>query len=255
MRSRDRECPALTPPDWVQAGQRVPTLSGAIEANSTEGVCAVLDDDPFVLVRPIDRRLEPYLTQAVQRGCSPELLALLLEHGVDPNARGPQGTTALDALVPVQFVPSFDLNVTKAIFDELPSWMQQGAMAPWTEPTSGDDSRETEQQRCDQAAWLLAYGADVTLEGKDGLTVAERAEKQGLSRLAHLLRHWAGKERVAFHRASTWLTRRRPSWWTAQTMRRTGTSSRSTMAGQAPIELLPDSVLGCICDMLTPMPA
>jgi hypothetical protein len=233
-----------------------------VQADNLQGVLAVLDEDPFVLCRPADRRLEPPLVVAVRRGCSLQLLVALLKHGADPNACDPQGMTALDALAQLRPKPSLHVHT-----------MQGWTVAPWEGafPASWDNFAPqtvttTERQRCAYGALLLAFGADARRQGRNGLTAIELAEEQGQARLAHLLQHWAGSELRAVRRASSLLAGR------IAPLCGGGGVAKCTQMGRAAVQLplrtsteaqsgvqqvglmdLPDPALGCLCEMLAPM--
>lgn len=266
VRSLFVECPALPAPDWVRRGKlRAPSIRHAVLTNNLQDVSAALDEDPFLFHRPADRRQEPILALALRRACSPHLIMLLLEHGADPNACGPDGSSALDVLAPVNFLYDFEDGSSSAHQVAAPRGFQQETTAAqvFDAHRSGEGFAEcqtSEQDRCAYAAMLLAFGADARRKGKDGLTAAQRAEQQGRSRLACYLQHWSGDQVQALHCASTTLVQRAPviraamgvKCFLGSVFNPRLVGSALPWAGHASLELLPDCLCENICDMLAP---
>jgi len=113
---------------------------------------------------------------------------------------------------------------------------------------------------CAYAAALLAFGADATRKGNDGLSAAERAELAGHSAFAQYLSHWAGRDLDALRRTSRSLAARTPvlpatSATPSPCARapQAGSLAMLSEAGQGSLQSLPYDSLQCICTMLAPV--
>jgi len=114
----------------------------------------------------------------------------------------------------------------------------------------------SEEQRCRYAAMLLAFGADATREGMDGMSVADRAEKQGQTLISRHLRHWGGKHIEMLRRTSgslSTLARVRPAVSQKEVDNRPALRREVHCSGRSHLELLADVILTRICDMLAPV--
>jgi len=273
-RPRDRECPALPVPDWVMK-PKVPSLLQAVRAGSLQGVRAALEDDPFVAFRGQDRRREPILITALLQACSPQLITVLLRAGADPNDHGPDGKTALDVLVASQGAcgaeearsgePCMQHVSLDALWDGQPgdSWEIALAtaqdMAAYGDPDSIGTGPASDAWRCACAATLLAFGADASRKGKDGVSAAERAEQAGHASFAQYLLHWAGGELDMMRRTSRSFAKRTPTLPGMSAAHSLGAPAPQVGNPTAPLQTaqgslkgLPDDLLVCIFNMLAP---
>jgi len=211
---------------------------------------------------------EPPITAAVRSRCSDCTLAALLESGASANAADERGLTALHlasigcrlpqapwAQSPEQISPSFVFcihfagDVPTAPWDEAerltrdemgsPPLAQFAPPPPWVEPTmpacgASASVPMSEEHRLSLAVCLLSFGADARAEDSNGLTAADHAERNGLARLAILIRHWGDM------RAARWLQ----SLWQ---------STQDRLGDEGPsLSTMPMDVANVICDFLVP---
>lgn len=241
-----------SPPPRCGRGYGDASLARAILADSPERVLQILDEDPLAALRPCAAGQPPPLVLAVQSGCSPEIVELLLRRGFPADARAADGNTALG-------------TVARAADEVALDWLFGGACSaagglpppglalagllrtfaarrPPMPPLLGEE-------RCvAYASWLLAFGADPAApSGPDGRSAAECAKVADRPQLAQLLQHWAGAEARALRRL-----RQRPP--------RDGCSCRRPEGPMRPaaggcLLCLPDVLCERVCDALAPCPA
>lgn len=256
----------------------MPSILQAVRVDSLQGVRAALEEDPFVVCRSVDSRREPILITALRRACSPRLIAILMQAGADPNSCGPDGMTALDFLVAMQGpcraleassrAPWMQHVLQAAPWDGQPRAPREVALLTAREIAARSDQDSTgtgltsAERRCAYANALLAFGADASRKGKDGLSAAERAEQAGHAAFAQYLLHWAGIQLDALRRTSRCLARRTPSLRAAIAAPRlralspqAGHPAMLSEAGQGSLQSLPDELLVRICTMLAKISA
>jgi len=266
-------------------------MTQAIAADSVPAVLRALEQDPLALCKPSGlRRAEPHLVAAVRQASSRELIKTLLEHGADPNECGPDGMTALEALVPMRRRRTpFELHIDAPpqvpvpLHHMLASVWESDAAAlavhgavetpfaaarpsgfqppPWelTFLVANEDVA-SEEQRVLYATLLLAFGADASRVDKECNTPADRATLRGEVELAHLLRHWSGEQVRALSRSSTTLARRPSlSAMLGANYKVCGPPLQELAGlplgagGRSCLELLPDEVMRGVCEMIAPV--
>lgn len=207
------------------------SLRDAIRKDCPVAVLAALDEDPCAAGKPLSCDQSWPLSAAVRRGCSAQLLAVLLLHGADVDAASTDGFTALD------LVARMDVQST---FVPGPSWTMASV-------------RLREERCCAQAALLLAFGAQAGRKDQDGLSAADHAEKANRFQLARLLRHWGGEEARAFRSLAGFCSHSPGS-------RTSGVNpgfaeSTCVPSASAHMACLPAIAVDRVCEMLAPVPA
>lgn len=227
-------------------------LMNAIVTDRRELVEEELEKDPLAVAKPLAAGQEPLVLVAVKSGCSPELLALLLERGFAADAVGGSGLTALGAISQVQPARAPDWSAGAAcarrplMLRPVPAPPQPPAQQAVLLCMPGScrlfQPQLMSEERCiAYAQWLLAFGADPSVAGvKDPMTPAEHADANGRPRLAQLLRHWSGEQAAA-----------------VRLLRRTSGScacrSAARFTGSCLI-CISSPVCERICEMLAPLP-
>lgn len=133
----------------------------------------------------------PPLLAAVRRGCSGQILRLLLEEGA---AVDEADFTGITPLLAVASAPPM-LEPCDEFLWKAPSEL------PWLEVHSPKATAMTEERCCSHAALLLASGANPDIADGQGLTAAQLAEAAGRYRLAELIQHWTGVQACKVLRA------------------------------------------------------
>merc|ERR1740129_2233752 len=111
----------------------------------------------------------------------------------------------------------------------------------------------SEDQQCSYAVMLLAFGADATRKGLDGMSVVEHAEWRGQAMLAHYLQHWGGRHIEMLRRTSSTLSRLtsvRAAVCTKHLESRPKARQGHDTAGQVTPAFFQKVLLVRICDML-----
>jgi len=135
------------------------------------------------------------------------------------------------------------------------SWASQEMhLAAMWKLTTRSTVTVSEQQRCQYADMLLSFGADATRKGADGMSVADRAEKQGQRLLS---RHLRGMSHIdMLRRTSCSLSESVQNCAAVDSKEVDSTPAlRRDVhgSGQSHLELLADELLTSICDMLAPI--
>jgi len=171
-------------------------LVSALYNDSLASVQSILKADPLAAITPLSCNEEPLVLAAVRSGCSPHILALLLQSGTAVDATDILQLTALSCVAQVEEVhmppmPSMSdaiiaprLNVKPKACLRMPG----GAFRIFNAPEG------CEERCCAYAYILLSYGANPRLHDPEGMEPADRAETGGHPRLANLIRHWGGEQ-------------------------------------------------------------
>jgi len=160
-------------------------LAGALQRNCVWEVRRALQADEMAVHCPVrGTACEPPVLAAVRRGCSGQVLRLLLDEGAAVNGADFSGLTPLLAVAssPPMLEPCNEF-----------SWKTPTEL-PWLEVRSPEATAMTEERCCGHAALLLAAGADASIVDGQGLTAAQNAEAAGRHRLAKLIQHWSGMQ-------------------------------------------------------------
>jgi len=254
--SQQRHAPGSSPPStlkfsasWCRSRFGFPSLSEAIRTDNVEGVRTALEDDPLAACRPLPDTQEYPIVAAVRCCCSLEVLAVLLQQGVDPDDMGADRITALEAVSRAQDVPPAVAGFDSPLFG--PAW--QKITTEWVSMPGAflnfPRERMSEERCCSYAIWLLAFGADKSRLDAQGLSCRDHAQRNGRTQLADLLCHWGGVEA----RSLRALARSCVSAPSECCCRRRHTHGTATARHRC-LLCLPSVVHDIVCDMLAPMP-
>jgi len=230
------------------------SISDALLANDATAVRAALQDDPLAAAMFVPGSMQPVVVAAIAGGSSLDVLAALLLNGADADAVGIDGMTALQLVCGVQtarpLMPSRGKDFT-AVWALPPScgMLGQGFAIP---------EFMGEEKCMDTAAWLLAFDANPVRRGRGGggrpkplvafsawaasgdePSCAEAAEARGFWRLAHLLRHWDGKQVAALRSACH---------------SRRSAAPVGVRHSAASLPQMPEAIFENICEMIAPRP-
>uniref|UniRef100_A0A7S0B9F5 Uncharacterized protein n=1 Tax=Pyrodinium bahamense TaxID=73915 RepID=A0A7S0B9F5_9DINO len=225
-------------------------LVGALHSDSVVALQGVLQVDPLAALSPACGGEEPLALAAVRSGCSPQILALLLQHGASVDATD---GTKLTALATVAQVEEVLLPALPPIGGDAAT--SAGGRAAMLKPClrmPGSHrvfaTKEASEERCcAYAAVLLSFGADPRWPDSTGVAAADRAERNGRPRLANLIRHWGGEQvRLVHNLRSRGGARCRPC------CRQGSAASPMPRGRRACLLSIPDVAFGRVCEMLAP---